>query len=94
MTWEIDLHPRRFKERLWKNAGSAKAGFAVGYYEVCEFLPASSSITSQARPVCCSSLWGARSFFDETDDVVAPGGDFGEPEMSGGVGSGCAEVGG
>ena len=36
---------------------------------------------------------GARSFFDETDGVVASGGDFGEPEMSGLVGSGCAEVG-
>lgn len=36
---------------------------------------------------------GARSFFDEADDVVAPGWDFGKPEMSGGVSSGCAEVG-
>ena len=29
---------------------------------------------------------GARSFFEEADEVVAVGGDFGEPEMSGGVG--------
>ena len=36
---------------------------------------------------------GARSFFDPADDVIAPGGDFGEPEMSGRVGSGCAEIG-
>lgn len=36
---------------------------------------------------------GARSFFEEADEVVAVGGDFGEPEMSDGVGSGCVEVG-
>ena len=36
---------------------------------------------------------GSRSFFDQADDVVAPGGNFGEPEMSGGVGSGRAEIG-
>ena len=37
---------------------------------------------------------GSRSFFDQTDEVVVPGGDLGEPEMSGRVSSGCAEVGG
>jgi len=36
---------------------------------------------------------GSRSFFYEADEIVAPGGDFGEPEMSGGVGSGRAEIG-
>ena len=36
---------------------------------------------------------GSRSFFYEADEVVAAGGDFGEPEMSGRVGSGCAEIG-
>ena len=37
---------------------------------------------------------GSRSFFDQADEVVVPGGDLGEPEMSGRVSSGCAEVGG
>jgi hypothetical protein len=36
---------------------------------------------------------GSRSFFYEADEVVAAGGDFCEPEMSGRVGSGCAEIG-
>ena len=36
---------------------------------------------------------GGRSFFDEAEDVISPGGDFGESEMSGGVVSSYAEVG-
>ena len=34
-----------------------------------------------------------RSFFDQADEIVAAGRDFGEPEMSGRVGSGCAKIG-
>jgi hypothetical protein len=38
-------------------------------------------------------LVGSRSLFDQAEDVITPDGDFGKPEMSGEVGSGCAEVG-
>ena len=57
------------------------------------FSPASNSIDSQTSPTQAFFLARSCSFFDQGDEVVAPGGDFGEPEMSGEVGPGGAEVG-
>ena len=73
---------------------SAKVGFAVGHHEICHFLTRIEIEDQPGQPCELLILVRSRSLFDQADDVVAPGGNLGEPEMSGGVGSGCAEVGG
>ena len=77
---------------FWKKAGSTKAGFAVGHHEICEFF-ARVEFDDQPGQACLPFfLAGSRSLFDQADEIVAPGGNLGEPEMSGRVGSGCAEI--
>ena len=77
--------------RGFRKANSVETGFAVGHYGVCEFF-IRVEFESQPSQACDLFIFvGSRSFFYEADEVVAAGGDFGEPEMSGRVGSGCAE---
>ena len=72
---------------------SAQTSFAVGHYEICGFLTRIEIDNQPGQSYELLILVCARSLFDQADEVVATGGNFGEPEMSGGVGSGCPEIG-
>ena len=76
-----------------EEGASAEASFAVGHDEICGFLTCLEFYHQPGQPRQSFFLVCARSSFNLTDDVVASGRNLCEPEMSGGVGSGCAEIG-
>jgi hypothetical protein len=89
----VSNHASFDSKRGLKTAGSTKAGFAVGHYEIGEFF---ACVECDDQPGQSRQLFffvGSRPRFDQTDHVVTPGWNLDEPEMSGGVGPGCAEVG-
>ena len=84
---------RKNADMLADRRGSARVGFAVGHHEICDFLTRLEIENQPSQPRGLLVLVCSRAPFDQTDDIVALGGNLREPEMSGRVGSGRAEVG-